>query len=271
MEGRLDPELRGSERGETMLKGRTYVAGALSLSLWAAGHAGATPINPVNPRPVPVGVSGGEPSLQSILNGMYEPDPHVINDQSGAGMWGAAVYPPTAIPTMVVEYAGNAETNEFGIWFGTDTGSLFHVDLFLGPASGGGPNAAAGISFYGNTLEVTGSAVSASPSTCGEEVNCGVWTDPLITASAFGFYMDVTSAGQRYYTVDQLNGGTARAVTYQFGSTTNWAIAFEDGGDFDYNDMVVKVESLAPVPEPTTLVLLGGGLVAASLRRRRKS
>ena len=33
-----------------------------------------------------------------------------------------------------------------------------------------------------------------------------------------------------------------RVVAFQDGSSTNWLFAYEDGTDFDYNDMAVKVE-----------------------------
>ena len=46
------------------------------------------------------------------------------------------------------------------------------------------------------------------------------------------------------YSIDSIAGGPTRFLAYQDGSTTNWAFAFEDGGDFDYQDMVVKVESI---------------------------
>src|SRR5262245_33573149 len=75
-------------------------------------------------------------------------------------------------------------------------------------------------------------------------VNCGSYIDPLIS-SAFGFCLRVND--QTFFTVDQLNaGGATQALTYQNGTSTNWAIAFEDtlGGDRDFNDMVVKVESI---------------------------
>ena len=54
-----------------------------------------------------------------------------------------------------------------------------------------------------------------------------------------------------------------------------YILAFEDlygGGDKDYDDFVVMVESVVPVPEPSTLILLGSGLLgfgAIGLRRKK--
>jgi len=55
--------------------------------------------------------------------------------------------------------------------------------------------------------------------------------------------------------------------------TTHYVIAFEDGTDFDFNDLVVEVSGVTPVPEPTTMI--AGALLllpfgASTLRILRK-
>jgi hypothetical protein len=95
---------------------------------------------------------------------------------------------------------------------------------------------------------------------------------------------------ETHYTEDSENpGDSAWALTFQghggqlampgglspvsFDSN-HWMTAFEvfhnpnTGSDFD--DVIIVAESVAPIPEPTTLILIGAGLVGFGLLRRRK-
>lgn len=239
------------------------LAGAVCLALSAP--ALAVPINPVNTRPVTVNnpaTSGTD--LQTVLTDLFGASaPDVVTGQDPAGMWSSATGSPASqIPTL--EYSNGNPADSFGIWFGTYTSNLLLVPLI----NAGAPQyTAAGIS------NLMPGSITVFGATCGAAgVNCGTFTDPLITPFSFGYY--VNNGTDTFYTVDQLNGGTAQALAYHDPNTTNWAIGFRDGVNNppDYNNYVVKIESVEPVPEPGTLALFGTSLfgLAGILRRRRK-
>ena len=89
---------------------------------------------------------------------------------------------------------------------------------------------------------------------------------------AFLWALDPSEAPLWTSLPSQNSDGLDHMVTWEIINRPNtWVIAWEDlpgGGDRDFNDLVVEV-SLAPVPIPPAILLLGSGLVAMIGIRRR--
>lgn len=116
----------------------------------------------------------------------------------------------------------------------------------------------------------------------------------LFTPGSQPFLFLDEANGNMAYSDPTLNSGKDRMVTFAVtgymsdpgkadnvfttfaDGTTHYVIAFEDGNDNDYNDFVVELSGVSPVPEPRTIIagaflLLPLGISALKILRKARS
>ena len=173
-----------------------------------------------------------------------------------------------SIATFIIEITGNEDSNVFGLYDPTNIAEKAVIFAADAPA--------------GKTVKV--------------EIRTGGWVyvenvdmSVQLSSNLFGFYLG-GNVGP-FYSDSSLNtNGSDMMLAYQGGygdevllpgagfsgewTDNEFVLAWEDwlpasGGDGDYNDLVLMIESVQPVPVPGAVLLGLLGLSAAGIKLRR--
>lgn len=215
------------------------------------------------------GGPNGEPTLQNIFDSQL--GAATVNTQTACladgtdSIW--QTQGQVGSVQIRVELAGNADTNSYGIY---DPMTGQKLTLFQGTDTAGDTGIItitnSGGQWFASTVDFQGS-------------DSGVWKQMQFHSPTFGFYLATVNNGT-FFSNTALNGDHVDHM-YAYGPLTGnpafegqYIQGWEDlsgGGDRDYQDFVVALNDITPVPLPAAAWLLLSGLGALACLRRRVS
>ena len=208
---------------------------------------------------------GPVPGVSSVNASLGAGDEALLEGQDAHWMIGGS---GGSVTTFVIELSAGAPTQTFGIYDAANAANM--VQIFSGGDTAGGQRTVSILA--DGTVRVDG-------------VPQGVFA-----GNRFGFYQDtfgnvwrsdtaLNSDGFDHMRAYRGEGDTIQILPFAAGpwGPNEYALAWEDisgGGDRDYQDLVVLVESVNPVPEAGSSAMLMGvalaGLGVASRRLQRR-
>jgi len=218
-------------------------------------------------------------ALQNVLNSITEgPTAGVSSTNAqtdfiadGSDAYWSITASGGSVATMIIEVAGLANQNQLWVYDSANKNNA--VKLFDGGVSAGGQamlsikdDGSVFVNFTDSTIDFAGNSFGYFLK---NNSNTFYSDTSLNEAAASGENADHMMAYQG-------NGDTVKLPTLAAGTWTanEYILAFEDlpygPGDFDYDDMVLMVESVNPVPEPGTMLLLGAGFLGLAIYGKRR-
>jgi len=230
-------------------------------------------------------------AVNTSVQDLWGAKPNIFNFSAEWNLYNSGV--GSGVGNGVMEYlygAGHFTRVSDGtdnLWTGSPGHVVFTPIYYNGDTDGiytttpsGTPSGSAIVSGGpGGTPSRTGSATSFTPASqpflfAVKDQNNGeiFYSDPTRNTADGGMDHMVTFAVTGYLR----DPGNASSFTSFTDGSTHYVLGFEDGSDFDFNDVIMEVSGVTPDPPATpdggsTIALLGAAIVAIGSLRRKLS